>query len=129
MHSHAARSPGQRPAAAAMAVVVNDDFLPDLLHVEAGSLSTKGARADGDLGDPVGAGAQRCELQGGGGRVTALGAENADTAPVDGSDQQGRARSGQQPTASDRLRHTQIPALHLSSISTNRNSKSLALMT
>jgi hypothetical protein len=119
LHGDAARPPGKRPAAAAVAVIVNDDFLPDLLHIEAGSLSTKGARTDGDLSDPVGAGAQRRELQRGGGCGAALGAETADTAPVNRSDQQGRTRSGQQATATDLLLSMEF---HLSSISTNRNS-------
>src|SRR5258708_35646570 len=102
-----------------MAVIVNDGFLPDLLRLEAGSLSTKGARTDGDLSDPVGAGAQRRDLQGGGGCGTALDAETADTAPVNRSDQQRRTRSGQQAAATDLLLST---VFHLSSISTNRNS-------
>jgi len=74
---------------------VNDGFLSDLLDIQARPLPTKGPRADGDLGDPISAGAQRRQLQGGDGRRSALGAELADTAAVDGSDQQGRTRSGQ----------------------------------
>src|SRR6202044_2872611 len=52
-HGNAARPPRQRPAAAAMTVVVHDPLLPDPLDVEARPSSAKRAGADGNLRDAV----------------------------------------------------------------------------
>src|SRR5438874_2315382 len=55
---HGARAPGQRPAAAAVPVVVNDGLAEDLLDLEPRALSAERSRADRDAGDAVGAGAR-----------------------------------------------------------------------
>src|SRR5438128_12648227 len=46
----------QRPAAAAVPVVVNDGLAEDLLDLEPRALSAERSRADRDAGDAVGAG-------------------------------------------------------------------------
>ena len=68
------------------------------------------------------------KLQRTGGRRAALDGEAADAATIDGADQQGRTRGREHP-ATSQLPPTQYSTCHLSSISTNRNSNSLALTT
>lgn len=60
-HGERAGTPGQRPPAAAMAVIVNDQSAADTLAVEARSGGAEGARTDGDVEDAIGAGADRCQ--------------------------------------------------------------------
>jgi len=53
------RSPGERPAAAAVAVVVDDGLGAELFDVAAGSGGAEGTGADGDTEDAVGVSSER----------------------------------------------------------------------
>jgi hypothetical protein len=58
------RAPGQRPSAAAMAVVVDNGLAVEALGLDARALRAEGARGDGDVDDAVGAGADGGQRRG-----------------------------------------------------------------
>ena len=59
------RPPGQRPAAAAMAVIMDDALVADGFDIEARPGGAERTQADGDMGHPPDVHAQRRERAGG----------------------------------------------------------------
>ena len=58
-HRHVGRTPRQRPAAAAMSIVVHDDAVADVLDVHSRPGSTEGPQAHGGAEDAIGVGPNR----------------------------------------------------------------------
>src|SRR5262249_962032 len=62
-HGNRARAPGERPAAAAMTIVVDDELVADLLGVEPRARGAERTQADGYVEQAIEARRNGCELE------------------------------------------------------------------